>query len=231
MVSIGDIIRGDWPARLLCRGTTLIALVALLGIAMVLTLNPYLLLGYGAIQVILVVGVILFIIVAMLSQRAMVLEEFFAEQIIFKEGDPGRHMYVIKSGTVEVVVKRADGSDRGDRPSGAGRSFWRRGAAAPQPALWLDGQNVNAGAHLQAEPNRLRAALRQLAGATRVPQAERRTASAPARGDKEARVTPPARYRGHQATATHEVPIARPNRRGQRHVRNVRAIRLQKSRS
>ena len=111
MVSIGNLIHGDWPARLLAAAQLVIALVALLGIAMVLTLNSYLLLGYGAIQVILVVGVILFIIVAMLSQRAMVLEEFYAEQIIFKEGDPGRHMYVIKSGTVEVVVKRADGSD------------------------------------------------------------------------------------------------------------------------
>ncbi|MGO9061763.1 MAG: cyclic nucleotide-binding domain-containing protein [Candidatus Binataceae bacterium] len=110
MASIGEIIRGDWPARLLAAAQLLIALAALLGIAMVLTLNPYLLLGYGALQVVLVVGIVLFIIVAMLSQRAMVSEEFYAGQIIFQEGDPGRHMYVIKSGTVEVVVKRADGS-------------------------------------------------------------------------------------------------------------------------
>lgn len=111
MPSIAEIIRGDWPARLLTVAQILIGAVALLGIAMVATLNPYLLLGYGALQVVIVVGIILFVIVATLSQRAMVLEEFYAGQVIFREGDPGRHMYVIKSGTVEVVVKRPDGSD------------------------------------------------------------------------------------------------------------------------
>jgi Cyclic nucleotide-binding domain len=112
MASIGEIIRGDWPARLLAAAQVLVAAVALLGIVMVLTLNPYLLLGYGAIQVLIVLGIILFVIVATLSQRAMVLEEFYADQIIFQEGDPGRHMYVIKSGTVEVVVKYPDQSDQ-----------------------------------------------------------------------------------------------------------------------
>ncbi len=48
-----------------------------LGLAAVITLNPYLLLGYGAVQGLIIVGIILFIIVAVLSQRAMVLEEFY----------------------------------------------------------------------------------------------------------------------------------------------------------
>jgi CRP-like cAMP-binding protein len=39
-----------------------------------------------------------------------VLEEFYAGQVIFQEGDPGRHVYVIKSGTVEVVAKRSGDS-------------------------------------------------------------------------------------------------------------------------
>lgn len=110
MASIGQIIRGDWPARMLGAAQVLIGVVALCGIAAVITLNPFLLLGYAAIQSLIVVGIILFAIVAILSQRAMVLEEFAAGRVIFKEGDPGRHVYVIKSGTVEVVVKRPDGS-------------------------------------------------------------------------------------------------------------------------
>jgi CRP/FNR family transcriptional regulator, cyclic AMP receptor protein len=110
MTPIGKLIRGDWPARLIGAAQLLIGLVALVGIAAVATLNPYLLLGFGAVQGLIIVGVILFVIVAMLSQRAMVLEEFRAGQVIFMEGDPGRHVYVIKSGTVEVVTKRPDGS-------------------------------------------------------------------------------------------------------------------------
>jgi CRP/FNR family transcriptional regulator, cyclic AMP receptor protein len=110
MAPIAELIRGDWPARLLAAAQIMIGLVALMGIAAVATLNPYLLLGFGAVQALIVVGVVLFVIVAMLSQRAMVLEEFGAGQVIFMEGDPGRHVYVIKSGTVEVVSRRPDGS-------------------------------------------------------------------------------------------------------------------------
>jgi CRP/FNR family transcriptional regulator, cyclic AMP receptor protein len=62
------------------------------------------------VQALIVLGIILFVIVAMLSQRAMVLEEFSAGQIIFHQGDPGHHVYLIKSGTVEVVSEKTDGS-------------------------------------------------------------------------------------------------------------------------
>jgi len=110
MAPIAELIRGDWPARLLAAAQVIIAFVALMGIAAVATLNPYLLLGFGAVQALIVVGVVLFVIVAMLSQRAMVLEEFGAGQVIFREGDPGRHVYVIKSGTVEVVSRGPEGS-------------------------------------------------------------------------------------------------------------------------
>jgi len=109
MTPIGELIRGDWPARLLTTAQVLIGAVAIAGIAAVATLNPYLLLGFAAVQGLIVVGVILFVVVAVLSQRAMVLEEFYAGQVIFQEGDPGRHVYVIKSGTVEVVAKGPDG--------------------------------------------------------------------------------------------------------------------------
>jgi hypothetical protein len=110
MAPIGDLIRGDWPARLLAGAQLVIGFVALVGIAAVATLNPYLLLGFAAVQALIVIGIILFMIVAMLSQRAMVLEEFIAGQVIFRQGDPGRHVYVIKSGTVEVANEQPDGA-------------------------------------------------------------------------------------------------------------------------
>jgi hypothetical protein len=110
MASLAELIRGDWPARLIAVAQLLIGFVALMGIAAVATLNPYLLLAFGAVQALIVVGIILFGMVAMLSQRAMVLEEFNAGQVIFRQGDPGRHVYVIKSGTVELVTEKPDGS-------------------------------------------------------------------------------------------------------------------------
>jgi hypothetical protein len=110
MAPIGEIIRGDWPARMLWAAQLCMALVALSGIAAVVTLNPFLLLGYGAIQGLIILGIVLFVVVAVISQRAMVLEEFSAADIIFHEGDPGRHVYVVKSGTLEVLSNRPDGS-------------------------------------------------------------------------------------------------------------------------
>jgi CRP/FNR family transcriptional regulator, cyclic AMP receptor protein len=110
MAPIGELIRGDWPARLLAAAQLVIGFVAMVGIAAAATLNPYLLLGFAAVQALIVVGIILFVIVAMLSQRAMMLEEFSAGQVIFRQGDPGSHVYVIKSGTVEVVTEKPDGS-------------------------------------------------------------------------------------------------------------------------
>ena len=111
MAPIGTLIRGDWPARLLWIAQVLIGSVALAGIAAVATLNPYLLLGFGAVQILIVIGIILFVIVGILSQRAMVLEEFDPGEVVFRQGDPGRHVYVIKSGTVEVVSGKPDGAD------------------------------------------------------------------------------------------------------------------------
>ena len=123
MASIAEIVRGDWPARLLWTAQVCVGLVALFGLAAVITLNPFLLLGYAAVQGLIVVGIILFIIVAVLSQRAMVLEEFGPGEVIFHEGDPGRHVYVIKSGTVEVATKRPDGSSEVTDRLGPGDHF------------------------------------------------------------------------------------------------------------
>jgi CRP-like cAMP-binding protein len=43
--------------------------------------------------------------------------------VIFHEGDPGRHVYVIKSGTVEVVANRPDGSTEVTDRLGPGDHF------------------------------------------------------------------------------------------------------------
>jgi len=110
MARWADFLRGDWPARLLVVAQVLIAIVAVAGIAAVGTLNPYLLLGLAAVQVLIVISVVLFVIVAMLAQRGMVLERFGPGAIVFEEGDPGRNIYVIKSGTVEILTTKPDGS-------------------------------------------------------------------------------------------------------------------------
>ncbi len=110
MANWGKFFRGDWPARLLALAQICIAVVAAAGIAAVVTLDPYLLLGFAAVQILLVVGIILFVIVAMLAQRGMVLESFSPGEAVFEQGDPGRHVFVIKSGTVEVILPRSDGA-------------------------------------------------------------------------------------------------------------------------
>ncbi|MFQ5944961.1 MAG: cyclic nucleotide-binding domain-containing protein, partial [Anaerolineae bacterium] len=61
-------------------------------------------------QGLIILGVVLFVVVAIFAQRTMVLEQFGPDQVIFHEGDEGRHVYVIKSGAVEVLLKRPDGS-------------------------------------------------------------------------------------------------------------------------
>jgi membrane protein implicated in regulation of membrane protease activity len=123
MTTIMELFRGDWPARLLALAQILIGFVALIGLAAVMTLNPYLLLGFAAVQALIVLGIILFVIVAMLSQRAMVLEEFGPGQVIFRQGEPGQHVYLIKSGTVEVITEQGDGSSEVADRLGPGDHF------------------------------------------------------------------------------------------------------------
>ncbi len=110
MAPLKKLFRGDWPARLLALAQILIGSVAVIGIATVVTLNTYLLLGFAAMQVLIVAGVVLFVVVAMLAQRGMVLEHFGPGETVIRQGDPGRNVYVIKSGTVEIVTTRPDGS-------------------------------------------------------------------------------------------------------------------------
>jgi hypothetical protein len=102
--------KGDWGSKLIAISQIAIGLVALLGVLAMLTRDPVLLLGFTSVQGLILVGVALYIVVAIFAQRTMVLEEFGPGEVIFSQGDQGRHVYVIKSGTVEVLAKRPDGS-------------------------------------------------------------------------------------------------------------------------
>ena len=114
---------GDWRSRLIAVSQVAIGLVAILTILAMVTRNPILLLGFTAAQGLILFGVILFVIVAIFAQRTMVLEEFGPGEVIFSEGDQGGHVYVIKSGSVEVVAKRPDGSQEVIRRLGSGDHF------------------------------------------------------------------------------------------------------------
>jgi len=102
--------RGDWRSKLIAIAQIAIGIVALLSIVAMLTRDPLLLLGFTVSQGLLVLGVVLFVVVAVFAQRTMVLEKFGPGEVIFQEGDPGRHVYVIRTGNVEVLANRPDGS-------------------------------------------------------------------------------------------------------------------------
>ncbi len=104
--------RGDWRSKLIAIAQIAVGFVALLSILGVLTRDPLLLLGFTVAQGLLLLGVVLFVIVAILAQRTMVEEEFGPGEVIFREGDPGRHVYVIRTGNVEVLARRPDGSQQ-----------------------------------------------------------------------------------------------------------------------
>ena len=114
---------GDWRSRLIAVSQVLIGFVALLSILSMITLDPLLLLGFTAAQALILLGVVLFVVVAIFAQRTLVLEEFGPGEVIFRAGDHGLHVYVIKSGTVEVLAERPDGSQEVIRRLGSGDHF------------------------------------------------------------------------------------------------------------
>jgi hypothetical protein len=101
---------GDWRSKFILISQVLIGAASLLGVIAMITKQPLLLLGWAAVgQGLIVLGVACFVIVALFSQRTLVSEDFNAGEVIFNEGDPGRDVYVVKSGTVQVLVKGRDG--------------------------------------------------------------------------------------------------------------------------
>jgi hypothetical protein len=114
---------GDWRAKLIGVAQVCVGIVAVLGSVSMATLSPFWLLGFIAAQGLLVVGVILFVVVVLFAQRTLIEEEFGPGEIVFNEGEPGRHLYVIKAGTVQVLVKAPDGAQRLVNELGPGDHF------------------------------------------------------------------------------------------------------------
>jgi hypothetical protein len=114
---------GDWRSRLIAVSQASIGLVALLGLATMLTMNPFLLLAFATAQGLIVVGGVLFTVVAIFAQRTLVLEEFGPGEEIVREGELGRDVYIIKAGMVDVLKKQPDGSQEVIKHLGPGDHF------------------------------------------------------------------------------------------------------------
>ncbi len=94
---------------------------------------------------------------------------------------PGRHIYVIKSGTVEVVANRPDGSTEVIDRLGPGDHFGDVALLRRNLPYRSTVRTVTAAHIFRISPG-VSSALRQLAGVAGVSEAKRRTASAPASG-------------------------------------------------
>ncbi len=117
------LIMGDWRSKLIAIAQVFVGFSALIGLIAMITRHPFWLLGFTAIQGLIVLGVVLFVVVAIFAQRSLVEEDFEAGTGIFREGDAGRDLYVIKSGTVEVLMKAPDGSQQVINQLGPGDHF------------------------------------------------------------------------------------------------------------
>ena len=114
---------GDWVSKLLLIAQLAVGVVAAFGVLSMLTLQPPWLLGFAAIQFLILLGLVLFVVVAVFSQRTLVLEDFGPGAVVFREGDIGRHLYVIKAGTVDIMVRRPDGEEQVVKSLGPGEHF------------------------------------------------------------------------------------------------------------
>jgi CRP-like cAMP-binding protein len=114
---------GYWQAKLLALSQICVGLVALLGVLSMATRRPILMLAFAATQGLLVLGIVLFAVVAATAQRAMIRERYAAGDVIIREGDPRRDVYVISSGRVEIVTRRPDGGEDVEARLGVGEHF------------------------------------------------------------------------------------------------------------
>ncbi len=117
------IARGDWRARVLHIAQLCVGVVALVGFFGFVLKAPLIIFGFASLMGLLVVGVVLFIVVALFAQRTMVEEEFGEGETIFAQGEPGTHVYVIKSGEVEVVHTKPGGISEVVKVLGPGDHF------------------------------------------------------------------------------------------------------------
>jgi hypothetical protein len=124
--------RGDWVENVVTVSQILVAFVALLGIIGWLMLNPFLLLSFIFAQPLMVLGLVLFIFAAVFFERSMVSEEFDPGQVIYRQGSKARVIHLVKSGTVDAVVRRGDGKEQMIMSFGAGHYI---GVAALVPGI------------------------------------------------------------------------------------------------
>jgi len=114
---------GDWRSRLIAAAQIAVALIAAIAGLAMLTRSPMLFIAFSFGQGLMIAGTVLFVVVAIFAQRTMVGEEFAAGETIFREGDVSRHVYVIKSGFVEVLTRQADGAEQVVKRLGPGDHF------------------------------------------------------------------------------------------------------------
>jgi CRP-like cAMP-binding protein len=114
---------GDWRSKLLLVAQIAVGATALLAFLAMATRDALLLLLFSMAPGLLLGGVAIFAIVALVSQRPLVLEAFEAGETIFREGEPGRYVYVLKSGNVEVLRQAAGGATEVVHRLGPGDHF------------------------------------------------------------------------------------------------------------
>jgi Cyclic nucleotide-binding domain len=95
--------KGDWQSRLIGTAQVLIGGVAVLGIAAWVTLNPTLLLTFLFLQPVLVVGIVLFVVVAVAGRKSVLVECYPAGAVVHGEGAASPFVYVVRSGRLHVV--------------------------------------------------------------------------------------------------------------------------------
>ncbi|HVN64125.1 MAG TPA: cyclic nucleotide-binding domain-containing protein [Candidatus Binataceae bacterium] len=115
--------KGNWPARLLLVVQVLAGSVALIALLATLTLNPFLLLGFVFLQFLLPVAAVLAVVLGILAMRAVIVEEFQPGETIYRQGRAASHVFVVKRGTVELLVKQPDGSTQKLAEFGEGDHF------------------------------------------------------------------------------------------------------------
>jgi hypothetical protein len=86
--------QGNWPSKLIVTAQFMIGLVALLGLAAFVSLNPYLMTIFAFAQVLMIVGVVLFI-VALIASRSTSMADAPAQN--------EERLYVVKGGRQPLV--------------------------------------------------------------------------------------------------------------------------------
>jgi CRP-like cAMP-binding protein len=115
--------RGYWQAKVLTLSQICVGIAAVLGVVGMATRQPILMLAFMTAQGLLVLGVVLFAVVAATAQRAMSRERYAAGDVIVRAGDPRGDVYVVSAGAVERVVRDPDGTERVEARLGVGEHF------------------------------------------------------------------------------------------------------------